>query len=288
MILGGVFTLSLVSSYSGGASVTSMAFALAVTGGVATPWAVGMRVRSAEFSREQAARACAAEERHLVTAAALAQAEAQEARLSKIADLEAASAQLARDVHDVVGHSLAVILAQAEAAQFQQEPRELHQSMTSIASSARRSLGEIREVLSRARAGGDGGRGGDLDQLIASLRASGVDVQQRCDGTPRALPPELEQVAYRVLQEMLTNAMRHGVSGGRIVVQLLWADRLMLQVRNLASGPEQQPRDLGGTGIPGIRTRLEAVGGSFELLCHDGDDAQVVVATAWLPLRSQG
>jgi signal transduction histidine kinase len=130
---------------------------------------------------------------------------------------------------------------------------------------------------------------GGLDALLASVAASGAQLQLQTMGQPRALPPELEMVAYRVLQEMLTNALRHGDREAPIVVTRVWADRLGIEVRNAV--PEEEPTVPGGyrgAGVPGMTNRLAAVGGTFDLSRHRADGREVVTATAWLPLRDRG
>ncbi|MFT3887535.1 MAG: histidine kinase [Arachnia sp.] len=251
---------------------------------LAVPWGIGLGLRMRASAATQRSRAEAAEE-------ARALAEAEERRQARLANVEAGNAQLARDVHDVVGHSLAVILAQAQASQYLDDTEQLHESMRAIADSSRRSLREIRDLLGHLRDGEPVAQApdGGLDALIASVAASGAIVETHTVGVPRALPPELEVVAYRVLQEMLTNALRHGDREAPIVVSRVWADRLGIEVRNAV--PEEEQTLVGGyrgAGVPGMTNRLAAVGGTFDLSRHRVDGREVVTATAWLPLRDQG
>jgi len=250
---------------------------------LAVPWTVGLGLRLRDDRAAQRARAEAAEEARAV-------AEAEERRQARLATVEASNAQLARDVHDVVGHSLAVILAQAQASQYLDDTEQLHESMRAIADSSRRSLREIRELLGQVRDGEPAAQApdGGLDALLASVAASGAQLQLQTMGQPRGLPPELEMVAYRVLQEMLTNALRHGDRDAPIVVTRVWADRLGIEVRNAV--PEEEPTVPGGyrgAGVPGMANRLAAVGGTFDLSRHRVDGHEVVTATAWLPLRDR-
>src|SRR5262249_39593032 len=123
-----------------------------------------------------------------------AETEAQQAQ--EIAQLQEAQNRLARDVHDVVGHSLTVILAQAESAQFIDDTARLKQTMQTIASSARTSLQAVRQVLTAGQAATAGRRGG-LDTLIEAVQASGPAIVSSELGEVRPLPPELDAVAYR-------------------------------------------------------------------------------------------
>lgn len=251
---------------------------------LAVPWGIGLGLRMREAGRTQRTRAEAAEEARAV-------AEAEERRQARLATVEAGNAQLARDVHDVVGHSLAVILAQAQASQYLDDTEQLHESMRAIADSSRRSLREIRELLGQVRDGEPAAQApdGGLDALLASVAASGAQLQLQTMGLPRALPPELEMVAYRVLQEMLTNALRHGDREAPIVVTRVWADRLGIEVRNAVPDEEATvPGGYRGAGVPGMTNRLAAVGGTFDLSRHSVDGREVVTATAWLPLRDRG
>lgn len=285
-ILGAQYFYGAFSSLLGSAGGVALAFVL-VSGYLGAPWLLGLRQRSKAQLRTQQERAEDAELQRRFAIEAQRQSLVEEQRLTRVAAEEAASARLARDVHDVVGHSLAVILMQAESAQYLTNTQDLHESMNNIAGCARRSLGEIREVLHAAR----GERPpvaapvGGLGALLDSVLASGVELEVTQLGQSRALPPDAETIAYRVLQEMLTNAIKHGEHSRPIAVALTWADRLTMEVRNLDGG-HTISRALHGAGISGMTSRLQAVGGSFELTRHPSADGEVVTATAWLPLRA--
>ncbi|MDO5678178.1 MAG: histidine kinase [Propionibacteriaceae bacterium] len=284
-ISGGYFYYNY-SLYGSGLQFAIMVTVIGAYLGV--PWLLGLRQRSKAQIQAQRERAEDAELQRRYALEAQQTAVMEEQRLTRVAAAEAASARLARDVHDVVGHSLAVILMQAESAQYLTNTTDLHESMGNIATCARRSLGEIREVLHAARVGEPSGIAtppGGLGALLDSVQASGVDLEVTQLGQSRALPPDAETVAYRVLQEMLTNAIKHGEHGRPIAVQLTWADRLTMEVRNLDGG-HTISRALHGAGISGMSHRLKAVGGSFELSRHQSADGEVVTATAWLPLRA--
>jgi signal transduction histidine kinase len=132
-----------------------------------------------------------------------------------------------------------------------------------------------------------------MDELVDNLRSSGHDVDLVEVGTPRPLPPELDTVAYRVLQEMLTNAIRHGRRDQPINVERHWHDGLRLEVRNAidATADETQPIPAvgtahGGHGLDGMQRRLASVGGRLHVQRHDGDASVTFTATAWIPLRT--
>jgi len=243
-----------------------------------TPFLAGLALRF--LSRAQTAQA----------ARQVAEREAQQAH--EIARLREAQNRLARDVHDVVGHSLTVILAQAESAQFIEDPDRLKQTMQTIAASARTSLQDVRQVLTPGPEPA-AVRPGGLDELIETVRASGHPVVSTEVGEVRPLPPELETVAYRVLQEMLTNAIKHGRRDRTVLVERRWPERssgdrmLRLQVRNAVdvSATVSLAVENGAQGIPGMRRRLESVGGWLDVARNDQPDDPSFTAVAFVPVR---
>jgi len=231
---------------------------------LALPWLVGLVLRV----RAQARRA---REHEIEAVASKEQAE-------EIAAVRAEQTRMAHDVHDVVGHSLAVILAQAESAQFlpEDDPAKMKETMANIAISARQSLRDVRQVLQATDAPEQ--QDGGLDKLVEGVRAAGNEVKSTVVGTPRPLPPEIDAVAYRTLQEMLTNAIKHGVRGQDVTVLRHWADELTIAVQNPTSST---PADPAGLGLTGMRMRVESIGGRLDVRSEDGS----FTATAWLPLR---
>jgi len=136
-------------------------------------------------------------------------------------------------------------------------------------------------------------RPGGMDELVDNLRSSGHDVDLVEVGTPRPLPPELDTVAYRVLQETLTNAIRHGRRDQPPSVERHWHDELRLQVRNAVDATDDETPPLraagtahGGHGLDGMQRRLASVGGRLYVQRHDGDVDVTFTATAWIPLRT--
>ncbi|MBE3077771.1 sensor histidine kinase [Clavibacter michiganensis] len=202
------------------------------------------------------------------------QAEDTAVKAVDLAQAETLRASMARDVHDIVGHSLAVIIAQADSVQFLDDEERIRGVSATIADTARRSLAEVREVLSgTSTAEADDGPE-DLDAVVAQVRAAGVDLAHEVRGARRAVDPARQVVIRRVAQEMTTNAMRHGEPGGRIRLRETWrtAD-VVLEVENPVAlrGPAPDhvdPLGLGalrvGTGVEGMRARLAAVGGDLE------------------------
>ncbi|GAA0899726.1 sensor histidine kinase [Virgisporangium aurantiacum] len=243
---------------------------------VAAPWPAGLVLRL--LDREKASRASilAAEE-----AAAGARRETEHAR--EIAQLRDQQTHLALDVHDVVGHSLAVILAQAESGQYLDDTARLKKTLATIATSARSSLQDVRQVLSstqdRTAASGDTDR---FDGLIDGVRGSGHEIVATESGTPRQLPQGAAVVAHRVFQEMLTNAIKHGRRDQPITAERHWpadgGDMLLIEVTNTsdASGGAGT-----GRGLDGMRRRLETVGGHLDVRRH----GETFTVAAFVPVQ---
>jgi signal transduction histidine kinase len=237
------------------------------------PWLLGLVVRISHDARTRAAAA------HTE----IARAEAGRTQAQQIADLREQQARLARDVHDVVGHSLTVILTQAESAQYlPDDPAALKATLATVATFARRSLHDIREVLTATR--GEPATG-ELDRLIDDLASGGHDIVSTQAGTPLPLAPHQATAAVRALQEMLTNAIKHGRRDGAIVVHRHWPHLpgetdLSIEVRN---GADTDPPFSPGRGLTGMRERLQTVGGRLEAE-RRGD---VFAITARIPVGRQ-
>jgi signal transduction histidine kinase len=261
---------------------------------LAVPWLAGLVLRSTARARRSEVRQEQAE-----AEAARAQRETEQAR--EIAQLREEQTRLARDVHDVVGHSLAVILAQAESGQYlADDPAALKKTMTTIATSARSSLQDVRQVLAGTPDPGPANSGA-FEELIDGVRAGGHEVLATEVGTPQPLPPELEVAAHRVVQEMLTNAIKHGRRDRPVHVERHWPEGawgrdLRIEVRNVEerlpelSADETQPlqaADPPGQGLDGMRRRLEAVGGRLDVRRREESDEPTFTATAWLPVSGR-
>lgn len=218
------------------------------------------------------------------------QAEDTAVKAVDLAHAETLRASMARDVHDIVGHSLAVIIAQADSVQFLDDEERIRGVSATIADTARRSLAEVREVLSgTSPADADDGPE-DLDAVVAQVRAAGVDLAHDVRGSRRPVDPARQVVIRRVAQEMTTNAMRHGAPGGRIRLRETWrAADVVLEVENPVArrgDPPEPGARTGldslrvGTGVEGMRARLSAVGGDLEAEAVD----DLFTARARIPL----
>jgi signal transduction histidine kinase len=190
--------------------------------------------------------------------------------------------RIARDLHDSAGHAISVILVHAGNGRLRAEhdPAGARAAFETIEEVARDTVGEIDQLVRVLR--DDGGEGVEpppgvaaLDGLLTRHRAAGLDVTAAVSGTRRPLPPGVDRGAYRILQEALTNAARHG--GGRVDVHVAFADgALELAVTN-PLGPAGGNGS--GHGLLGMRERAALLGGRLRADTVDGR----FEVRAWLP-----
>ncbi|WP_435242800.1 sensor histidine kinase [Streptomyces cucumeris] len=231
-----------------------------------------------------------------VPAERLAAAEARAARL-------ASRNRLARELHDSVGHALSAVTLQASAARkvLDADPEFARQALAAIEETSRGAVGELDTVLGLLRDGGDGAAAAttpsptlaDLDGLLDRTRAAGVSVELTAPGPLGALPAVVSREAYRIVQEGLSNALRHA---GQVPVRLriAWtadeADEdgprkeLEISMENPVDGTAREQRTGGGRGLRGIAERTALLRG----VCAwgpDGVDDEVWRLSVRLPLE---
>lgn len=190
----------------------------------------------------------------------------------ELAEAETAAEQervrIARDMHDVVAHSLAVVIAQADGARYAADPEVAATALSTISTTARAALSDVRMLLTQLRhaeAQGPQPSVADLEALYAQVRAAGTDLRVDVDPAPHGTQPAAVELAvYRILQEALTNALRHG--GEPVALTLSWhADRVEMAVRNPLSGSPELPLEASrGHGLIGMRERAQLVGGRLD------------------------
>lgn len=230
---------------------------------LASAWLLGFAVRALRSQRIEAGRRV--------------EAETEMVKALDSAEFERLRATMARDVHDVVGHSLAVIIAQADSTEFIHDEDRLRQVSATIAATARRSLLEVRQVLNGDPAAGIDDETIDLDALIEQVRESGVTIERSVRGQPRLHDAGLRLVIRRVAQEMLTNAIRHGDARQPVSFRETWrAHDVVIEVENRV-GLTRNPGS--GSGVRGMRARVEGMGGMLEAEAVDG----VYTARARIP-----
>jgi len=205
------------------------------------------------------------------------QLEEQERRHSGERALLEERQRIARELHDVVAHHMSVIAIQAEAAPYKiaDPPPELVESFGDIRASALTGLTELRRILGVLRTDGQATAPqpglADLDALLDSARSGGLSVTVTGSGDPVPLPEGVDLSAYRIIQEALSNAMRHS-PGSHVQVDVAYrADGFALEVRNDA-GSRTVPVLVGsgdgaaggGHGIIGMHERAAMLGGSLD------------------------
>jgi signal transduction histidine kinase len=188
--------------------------------------------------------------------------------------------RLARDLHDVVGHGMGAITVQAGAARLAVAAGDVTaatQSLLSIETAGRGVLREVRWLVGLLRE--DNGRRGlvDIPDLVSAARRSGMEVELQIVGDLPGKGSDTGEAAFRIVQEALTNVLRH--SGGNAARVLIQVDReVSIVVHNELAAPAPDPVE--GNGLRGLRERAAAIGGHVLL----GPDADGWAVRATLPL----
>jgi signal transduction histidine kinase len=212
------------------------------------PWLLGLLLRSLIRNRESRLAAELAEQDVIV---------------------EQERNRIARDMHDVVAHSLAVVIAQADGARYARahDPDAVDEALIAISTTARDALGDVRLLLGQLRhSQADGPQPvlADLDRLLEQLRASGLTIVFEQSGAPRPLGTAQELSVYRIVQEAITNALRHGDRDREVHVGFNWMpDRLDLRITNGIDVPTTTAALHIGHGLAGMNERATLVGGSL-------------------------
>ena len=180
-------------------------------------------------------------------------------------------ARIARELHDVVAHSVGLMTVQAGAANlvFSQNPDAAFSSLSSIERTGRQALGELRRLLGVLRSKDESGElspqpGLDrLDELVADVNKAGVEVEMTVEGDLHDLPPALGLSAYRIVQEGLTNVLKHSGRWARVeVVVRRTQGELVLEVADDGRGVDPAASKVGGGhGLIGMRERVALFGG---------------------------
>ncbi|CAN5840382.1 hypothetical protein BH20ACT6_BH20ACT6_02720 [soil metagenome] len=242
---------------------------------VVGPFAVGVGFRA------RAVRTTAAEER-------AAQAERdQEQHAAAVAEQE--RARIARELHDIVSHSLSVVTIKTQAIRLNLPPDQEQQArdLAAVETTARQASAEMRRLFGMLR--GDGERLSlapqpglnEVEALLTRIRSAGLDVELRREGEVTDLPPGVDLAAYRIVQEGLTNALRHS-GAQRAWVTLRHGDTMLdVVVEDDGRGPRG---GAGGHGLVGIRERVGLYGGQVETGARPGGGYRLL---ARLPVRER-
>ncbi|MEV0747392.1 sensor histidine kinase [Streptomyces sp. NPDC050273] len=217
---------------------------------------------------------------------------------SKVA-VAAERARIARELHDVVAHNVSVMVVQADGAAYVMDaaPDQARQALETISSTGRQALAEMRRLLGVLRTG-DAPETGEyvpqpdveqIEDLIEKVRAAGLAVDFRVEGTPRPLPSGVELTAYRIVQEALTNTRKHGGPNAGASVRLVYFDDgLGLLVEDDGRGAAHELYEDGGAdgaghGMIGMRERVGMVGGTLDAGPRPGGGFRI---SALLPLKA--
>jgi signal transduction histidine kinase len=262
--LGGALAFVASSSLIDGVTVAQIGFGLLLTFFV---WYMGRRLRirgerAALLEREQAAEArrAVAEER----------------------------TRIARELHDVVAHRVSLMTVQAGAAKTiaADDPERASQAMHAVETAGRQALDELRHLLGVLRPEADGEALGpqpglaEVPRLVDQFRAAGLEVSLTMDGAQSDLPARVDLSAYRIVQEALTNALKHAGPGARTEVRL-HRDSRGVGIEVLDDGRSGSILTGSGHGIVGMRERALLLGGRLDAGPHPGGGFHVV---AHLPL----
>jgi signal transduction histidine kinase len=195
--------------------------------------------------------------------------------------------RIARELHDVVAHRVSLMTVQAGGAKAVagEDPAAALQAMGAVEEAGRQALDELRHLLGVLRPESDKVDGlgpqpglGDLPRLIEQIRRAGVDVALTVDGLPAGLPARLDLFASRIVQEALTNVLKHAGPGARTEVRLR-TDRSGLVIEVLNDGGGAIADDVsapGGHGIIGMRERALLLGGRLDAGPRAGGGFQVI------------
>ncbi|MGH2406551.1 MAG: sensor histidine kinase [Candidatus Limnocylindrales bacterium] len=203
-------------------------------------------------------------------------------------------ARIARELHDVVAHSVSVMVVQAAAARrvLATKPHEARASLQAIETTGREALAEMRRLLGimrREDLDGDGTAPqpglARLATLVEAMRATGLPVELHIEGVAGALPPGVDVSAYRVVQEALTNALRHADPARVTVVVRYRQDDVEVEVSDDGKGSVADSALSGGGGLLGMRERVALFHGDFDAGTRAGGGFTV---RARLPFGSSG
>ncbi len=178
-------------------------------------------------------------------------------------------ARIARELHDVIAHSVSVMVVQAAAAGdvFDKHPERAREALRSIEESGRSALTELRRLLGIVRSGEQGSREPQpglaaLAALVEQVRATGLEVELELEGDLGDLPAGVDLSAYRIVQEALTNTLKHAQASRARVRISRRADELELEIGDDGGGPGEE--SAAGHGLIGMRERAALLGGVLE------------------------
>jgi signal transduction histidine kinase len=197
--------------------------------------------------------------------------------------------RIARELHDVIAHNVSMIVVQAGAATriLEGDQPEVSAALDAIETTGRETVDEMRRLLGVLRTTDDAQALAPqpglarLEELVEHVRAAGVPVQLKIEGTPTALPPALDLSAYRIAQEALTNVLKHAAGAHAAVTVRFDRDQVALEIRDDGAGGRTGFGT--GNGLIGMRERVALWGGQLRA----GRDGRGWVVRASLPIRAE-
>ncbi|MFK0286785.1 sensor histidine kinase [Streptomyces sp. NPDC090499] len=184
-------------------------------------------------------------------------------------------ARVAREMHDIVGHNLSVIITLADAGAYATDtaPERGKEALQLIGDTGRTALGELRRVLGVLREASDGARQApelspqpglaDIETLCDGVRTAGLEIVYRTVGEVDALDRGVQLTVYRIVQEALTNTLKHAGAGTQVKLSVVVGeDRLVVRIRDDGPGGHPGPWNEEGHGLVGMRERAALYGGS--------------------------
>ena len=193
--------------------------------------------------------------------------------------------QLGRDLHDAIGHQVTLVVLQADALRVDEPDPQRREGLEVLGRAGRVALAELRELVAVLDLGGAAERTplpslAELDALVAPVRGLGLVVEVHEHGTPRPLAASIELSACRVVQEALTNVLRHA-SATKVRVSVAHGSRaVVVEVRDDGRGPSAARDPGAGSGLRGLQERLRLIGGDLSV---GAAQPHGFVVTAWLP-----
>lgn len=194
----------------------------------------------------------------------------QQAQLATAAE----RTRIAREMHDIVAHSLSVMVALADGAALTEEVDQARSVMRQVARTGREALADTRRVLSVLRTEADPAQRAPLpgldalESLLAAVRSTGLNTSLSLSGTVFPVPEAAGIAIYRIVQEALTNTLKHAVDADQAVVRLIYRHpEIVLEVRDnghVVATPDRMEGLAGGHGLLGVRERAALFGGTCE------------------------
>ena len=199
--------------------------------------------------------------------------EVQEQREEAENAVSAERLRIARELHDIVAHSVTIMVLHAAGAKrvVDDDPARAKESLTTIEESGQQAMGELRRLLQLLRDEGEPAGSGaplpglaQLDPMISSVRGSGVDVTLDVTGEPSRLDASIDRAAYRLVQEGLTNVSKHRGVTAHAMVSIDWgAEKMTIAVEDDGLGSDTSQALSTGNGLAGLRERIAIAGGEF-------------------------